>query len=213
MSPIGMLNSKRRLNTLKRFWLPLLSLHFPDPSVPFILCTHDSLTRIADVLKQQTSSGLKVCFYRSRLLSDTECRYSAVERETLAICWCFDKSRSYTASSSIFIETDHEPLFNMDKKRTFRNKHVDNWPLKIQGTLCRIFEIKYRKGIDDIGPDLLMRYEPLASSFPGSIAATHPSTLLSQHVSLSKISSLVSDCSLRYRSMRSDCFSSRSRPF
>ena len=60
-------------------------LYFPDPSVPFILSTHDSLTRIAGVLKQQTSSGLKVCDYRSRLFSDTACCYSTIERETLAI--------------------------------------------------------------------------------------------------------------------------------
>ena len=52
-----------------------LFLHFPDPSAPFILSTDASLTRIAGVLKQQTSSGLKVCYYKSRLLSDTEWRY------------------------------------------------------------------------------------------------------------------------------------------
>ena len=63
-----------------------LFLRFPDPSVPFILSTEDSLTRIADVLKQETSSGLKVFYYRSWLLSDTECCYSAIERETLTTC-------------------------------------------------------------------------------------------------------------------------------
>ena len=63
-----------------------LFLHFPDPSVPFILSTDASLTRIVGVLKQQASSGLKVCYYKSRLLSDTERRYSATEREALAIC-------------------------------------------------------------------------------------------------------------------------------
>ena len=103
-----------------------LFLHFPDLSVPFILSTDDSLTRIADVLKQQTSSGLKVCYYRSRLLSDTECCYSAIERETLTIWWCLNELCSCIASSSVFIETDHEPLSNMHKKLTFRNKRVDN---------------------------------------------------------------------------------------
>ena len=103
-----------------------LFLHFPEPSVSFIRSTDDRLTRIADVLKQQTSSGLKVCHYRSRLLSDTECCYSAIERETLTICWYLNELCSYIASSSVFIETDHEPLSNMHKKRTFRNKRVDN---------------------------------------------------------------------------------------
>ena len=103
-----------------------LFLHFPDPSVPFILSKDDSLTRIANVLKQQTSSSLKICYYKSRLLSDTECCYSAIERETLAICWCLNELCSYIASSSVFIEIDHEPLSNMHKKCTFRNKPFDN---------------------------------------------------------------------------------------
>ena len=111
----------------------------------------DSLTRIADVLKQQTSSGLKVCYYRSQLLSDIECCDSAIELETLAICWCLNELRSYIASSFAFIETDHEPLFNMHKKCTFHNKPFDNWPLKLQDILPQIVEIKYRKGIDNVG--------------------------------------------------------------
>ena len=45
-----------------------LFLHFPDPSVLFILSMDDSLIRIVDVLKQQISSGLKVCHYRSRVI-------------------------------------------------------------------------------------------------------------------------------------------------
>ena len=96
-----------------------LFLHFSYPSVQFVLSTDDSLTRIADVLKQQTSSGLKVCYYRSRLLSDTECCYSAIERKILAICWCLNELCSYIASSFVFIETDREPLSNIHKNVHF----------------------------------------------------------------------------------------------
>ena len=135
-----------------------LFLHFPDPSVSFILSTNYGLTPITNVLKQQTSSVLKVCYYRSRLLSDTECCYSAIERETLAICWCLKELCSYIASPSVFIEIDHEPLSDMHKKLTFRNKRVDNWPLKLQDILRQIVEIKYRKVSDNVGPDFLMRY-------------------------------------------------------
>jgi hypothetical protein len=103
-----------------------LFLHFLDPSVPFILSTDASLTRIAGVLKQQTSIGLKICYYKSRLLSDLERQYSANECEALAICWCLDQLRSCIGNSSILIETDHKPLFNMHKKHTFRNKRIDN---------------------------------------------------------------------------------------
>ncbi|CAF1480231.1 unnamed protein product [Adineta ricciae] len=141
-----------------------LFLHFPDPSLPFILSTDASLMRIAGVLKQDTPSGLKICYYKSRLLSATEQRYSTTEREALAICWCLDQLRSCIGTSSITIETDHQPLANMHKKYSFRNKRIDNWLLKLQDLLPQILSIKYRKGIDNVGPDFLTRYEPSSSS-------------------------------------------------
>lgn len=153
-----------------------LFLHFPDPSVPFILSTDASLTRIAGVLKQETSTGLKVCYYKSRLLNDIERRYSATEREALAICWCLDQLRSCIGTSSILVETDHEPLSNMHKKHTFRNKRIDNWLLKLQDLLPQITAIKYRKGVDNVGPDFLTRYEPLE---PPSSALPQRTTIVS----------------------------------
>ena len=89
-------------------------------------------------------------------MSDTECCYSAIEREALAIWWCLNELCSCIASSSVVIETDHEPLSNMHKKLTFRNKRVDNWSLKLQDILRQIVEIKYRKVIDNVRPDFLM---------------------------------------------------------
>ena len=140
-----------------------LFLHFPDPSLPFILSTDASLTRIAGVLKQNTSSGLKICYYKSRLLSDTERRYSTTEREALAICWCLEELRPWIGTSLILIETDHRPLANMHKNYNFRNKRIDNWLLKLQDLLPQITAINYRKGIDNVGPDFLTRYQPLES--------------------------------------------------
>ncbi|CAF3652495.1 unnamed protein product [Rotaria sp. Silwood1] len=130
-----------------------LFLHFPDPLVPFILSTDASLTLIAGVLKQQTSTGLKTCYYKSRLLADIERRYSATEREALAICWCLDQLLSCIGNSSILIEIDHKPLANVHKKHSFGNKRIDNWLLKLQDLLPQILAIKYRKSVDNAGPD------------------------------------------------------------
>lgn len=152
-----------------------LFLHFPDPSLSFILSTDASLTRIAGILKQNSSSGLKICYYKSRLLSDTERRYSATEREALAICWCLEQLRPCIGSSSILIETDHQPLSNMHKNYTFRNKRIDNWLLKLQDILPQILAIKYRKGIDNVGPDFLTRYDSLDSHSAPSSASSNTS--------------------------------------
>ncbi|CAF2802509.1 unnamed protein product [Rotaria sp. Silwood2] len=181
-----------------------LFLQFPDPSTSFILSTDASLTRIAGVLKQQTSTGLKVCYYKSRLLTDIERRYSATEREALAIYWCLDQLRPYIAGSYILIETDHEPLSNMHKKHTLRSKRIDNWLLKLQDLLPQIIAIKYRKGTDNVGPDFLTRYDPVdpsssilefpsSSLHPSSNTSSGTSTPLPQRISPPNSSSLDSD--------------------
>ncbi|CAF1310430.1 unnamed protein product [Adineta ricciae] len=136
-----------------------LFLDFPDRSVPFILSTDASDIRIAGILKQHTANGLKICYYKSRLLSDTERRYSATEREALAIYWCMSELRNYIGDSELIIETDHKPLANMHKKKTYGNKRIDSWLLKLQDLLPQINEIKYRRGIDNAGPDYLTRCE------------------------------------------------------
>jgi hypothetical protein len=56
-----------------------LFLHFPDPTIPYILSTDARQIRIAGVLKQNTANGLRICYYKSRLLNNTESRYSTKE--------------------------------------------------------------------------------------------------------------------------------------
>ena len=78
---------------------PPLFLNFPDNSTPFILSTDASKVRVGGVLK--------VNYCLSRLLSETESRYSTTEREALAIMWCLDKLRYHMGDSLVTIESDH----------------------------------------------------------------------------------------------------------
>ena len=138
-----------------------LFLDFPDHTVPFILSTDASGVRAAGILKQETGSGLKICYFKSRLLTDTESRYSPTEREALAIYWCLTELRNYIGDTRITIETDHKPLVNMHKKTNYANKRIDNWLIHLQDLIPQINEIKYRPGIDNIGADYLTRYETM----------------------------------------------------
>lgn len=139
-----------------------LFLDFPDSSAPFILSTDASDLRVAGVLKQRMNDELKICYYKSRLLSDTERRYSTTEREALAIYWCLTELRSYIGDSQITVETDHKPLVNMHRKRNYGNKRIDNWLICLQDLIPQISEIKYQRGVDNVGPDYLTRYETIA---------------------------------------------------
>jgi hypothetical protein len=136
-------------------------LNFPDYSIPFILSTDASDYRIAGVLKQKPADAMKICYYKSRLLNDVERRYSTTEREALAIYWCLNELRNYIGDSAIIIETDHKPLVNMHHKKSFGNKRIDNWLIHLQDMIPQILEIKYQRGIDNIGPDYLTRYDTL----------------------------------------------------
>jgi hypothetical protein len=138
-----------------------LFLDFPDRSVPFILSTDASDVRIAGVLKQKTNDGLKICYYKSRLLNNAESRYSATEREALAIYWCLNELRNFLGDTEISIETDHKPLVNMHRKKNYGNKRIDNWLIHLQDLIPQITEIKYQRGVDNTGPDYLTRYETI----------------------------------------------------
>ncbi|CAF4747330.1 unnamed protein product, partial [Rotaria socialis] len=82
---------------------------YPDLSTPFVLTTDASEIGIGGILRQDTITGTKINYFKSRVLSDTERKYDTIEREALAIYWCLTELRSYIGDSDIIIETDHEP--------------------------------------------------------------------------------------------------------
>ena len=47
--------------------------------------------------------------YISRTLTETEQRYSNIERELLAVVFAPERLNHYTAGYSVKVETDHEP--------------------------------------------------------------------------------------------------------
>ncbi|CAM4974053.1 unnamed protein product [Rotaria socialis] len=102
-----------------------LFLEYPDLSTPFVLTTDASEIGIGGILRQDTITGTKINYFKSRVLSDTERKYDTIEREALAIYWCLTELRSYIGDSDIIIETDHEPLQNFHKKQ-INNKRSNN---------------------------------------------------------------------------------------
>ena len=62
------------------------------------------------VLLQQHSDKWKPVAFASRSLTDTEKRYSQIEKEALAIVWACEKFSDYVLGKRIQLETDHKPL-------------------------------------------------------------------------------------------------------
>ena len=97
--------------------------------------------------------------YRSKLLTETETRYSNIEREMLAIVHGLEKFHYYAYGRHVTVETDHKPLEAIFKK------HLSSSPPRIARMMLRIqkydVEIKYVPGKNVPLADTLSRINPL----------------------------------------------------
>ena len=139
-----------------------LFLEYPDLSTPFTLTTDASDIGVGGILRQDTPTGTKINYFKSRILTDTERRYDTFEKEALAIYWCISELRSYIGDSNFIVETDHKPLENFHLKQ-INNKRVMNWLFKLQDIIPQIITIKYRKGAHNTAADYISRHFPSCS--------------------------------------------------
>lgn len=116
-------------------------LQYPDYSKAFILTTDASNVAIGAVLSQGTVGNDKPVAYASRTLSDTESRYSTIERELLAIIWAVKHFRPYLYGRKFFIYTDHRPLAWLHSLKD-PNSKLTCWRLRLQDY---DFQIIYKK--------------------------------------------------------------------
>ena len=95
----------------------------------------------------QTTPGqqdTKVVAYASRSLTDTESRYSQIERESLAIVYGIEHFHIYLYGHEFTLITDHKPLeliYRNPKSRS--SARLERWCLRLQDYT---FQVKYRPG-------------------------------------------------------------------
>lgn len=135
-------------------------LQYPDYEKPFILTTDASNVAIGAVLSQGTVGNDKPVAYASRTLSDTESRYSTIERELLAIIWAAKHFRPYLYGRKFYIYTDHRPLAWLHSLKDPSSK-LTRWRLRLQDY---DFEIIYKKGKQNTNADALSRIKVNALS-------------------------------------------------
>ena len=153
--------------TLKTHLAAYPVLGYPDPNKPYILYTdasHDCigacLTQTCDDVSDTDNRGKNECeknekpiYYLSHKLSDTQTRWSTIEKEAFAIHFSLQKLDHYLHNAEFVIKTDHKPLkYLLDSP--MQNKKVQLWALGISGYNCRI---EYIKGTDNSCADLLSR--------------------------------------------------------
>jgi hypothetical protein len=88
-------------------------LAFPDFDKPFTIQTDASSVALGAVTGQTKNGKFHPCMYSSRHLTDAETRYSATERELLAIVWAAKRFNAYIYGRNVTFITDHKPLVTM----------------------------------------------------------------------------------------------------
>ncbi|TFY76683.1 hypothetical protein EWM64_g7327, partial [Hericium alpestre] len=160
--------TQRAFDEIKRRLTSTPVLSYPEPWKLFVIDSDASGDSIGGVLQQATSSfnnnkeedrfrfiekDLRPIAYESRRLTDTERRYSAQEREMLAIDYLLQKFRQFIEGSPILVRTDHESL-----KHFLTQKHLGRRLARFADNIAH-FDVKiiYRPGKNQLAADALSR--------------------------------------------------------
>ncbi|UYV67074.1 hypothetical protein LAZ67_4003826, partial [Cordylochernes scorpioides] len=129
---------------------------------PTELITDASPIGLGAVLIQPQQNGIKrPIAYASRSLTDTEKRYSQIEKETLGCVWAIEHFNTYIWGRKFVLKTDHKPLIYM-----LNPKNGAVLPPRIQRLSWRLqpydFEIEFIQGKQNIA-DIFSR-QPLSNT-------------------------------------------------
>ena len=101
---------------------PVLSYFDPDPATTTIPKCDASQKGVRAWIRQIDSNGKdRIVAMASRSLSDTESRYSSIERECLAVMFGLEKFEYYLLGRHSLVVTDHSPLEQIFQKKTLQN--------------------------------------------------------------------------------------------
>lgn len=124
---------------------------FYDPHKPVVVQTDACGQGLGGVLLQDDRPVVFV----SRTLTETEKRYSQIEREFLAIAFCLNKLRQYLIGVNFRLMIDNKPIVQLFSKPIDRlSNRLQRWMLAIQHFS---FSLAFIKNTDNILADALSR--------------------------------------------------------
>ena len=134
---------------------PILAL--PTCKGEFKLATDASNTAVGAVLTEVVGGEERVVAYASKVLSKSERRWPAYDKELWAIVWAIRHFRQYLTATKFIVYTDHKPLLNIpssinvDGDATGRR---GRWAIELS---TYDVVVQYRKGSENNNADALSR--------------------------------------------------------
>ncbi|XP_055714390.1 uncharacterized protein K02A2.6-like [Phlebotomus papatasi] len=115
----------------------LLLTHY-DPKMPILIASDASSYAIGCVAYHEYPDGSRKAFYHaSRRLTDTESRYSQIEKEALGIVFAVKKFHRFVFGRQFTLLTDHKPLLSIFGSKKGIPVHTANrlqrWALTLLG--------------------------------------------------------------------------------
>ena len=135
-----------------------VTLNYPDyeeGAEKLELYVDASDTGAGAALMQPEKDDYKVIGYNSMSFSDSQQRYSTVERELTAVRWGCDVFKPFIYGIPFILYTDHEPLVYMHNMAA-RNKRITR---TLEDISEYDFQIKYVPGSENVTADYLSRLE------------------------------------------------------
>lgn len=127
----------------------------PDFRLPFIIETDSSDLAIGAVLVQLQGDERKTIAYFSKKLSSTQRRYSATERECLAVLLGIEHFKHFVEGSQFVVQTDAMSLtFLQSMSIESKSPRIARWALKLAKYDILL---QYKKGSENIPADALSR--------------------------------------------------------
>ena len=144
---------KQSFDEVKKVFISPPLLRVPDIQTPFILRTDASSIGIGACLLQYEDHIPYPISFASRKLNPTEVKYSAIEKECLALVWGVHRFNYYLLGKEFFIECDHQPLSFLQKSNN-DNQKLQRWVLALQPYR---FTVVYIRGTNNHISDMLSR--------------------------------------------------------
>ena len=127
----------------------------PDFSQAFIIETDSSDQAIGSVLVQIQNGERKCIAYYSKKLSSTQRKYSATERECLAVLLSIENFRHFVEGHRFIVQTDAMSLtFLQTMSIESKSPRIARWALKLSKY---DIDLQYKKGSENVPADALSR--------------------------------------------------------